>query len=204
MPEESLAIGLSRPLSGMQALSVIFPGTVLAGFAMGAFGGVLSSLGGRNLTEAIVAGLLTVAFSALLARFLYDFLPQRAWLRGSVLAVERRGRQRQCDLATAEVVKLGRTVWPMTRGYSDAVPVLCARQRKGSALVRLTLRGDDLRIAPAAQLVLLAEAIESRPESTARAANACARLRRLADKQAPLPVLDWSFRTGPHRTRTDK
>jgi hypothetical protein len=90
---------------------------------------------------------------------------------------------------------------PLTGGYSDAVPVLRARQETGSNVVRLVLRETDLRILPAAELLLLAEAIESGPAPAPRAWNVCQRLRKLAAKQQPLPALDWSFRTDPHGTK---
>jgi hypothetical protein len=138
----------------------------------------------------------------LLGRFIYDFTPQRAWLEGSELAVERGGRRRHCNLATTEIIKLSYTMPTLTRGYSHAVPVLRARQYKGGTVIRLVLRGDDLRIMPAGDLLLLAEAIESRPAPAVRAHKVCRRLRKLADKQEPPPNLDWSFRTNPSGTRS--
>lgn len=90
---------------------------------------------------------------------------------------------------------------PLTRGATDAIPVLRARQGQGGALVRLALRGDDLRLLPANQLLLLVAAIESGPACGEGAEQVCRRLRSLADKQKPRPVPDWSFRTDPHGTR---
>src|SRR6266516_5870622 len=101
-----------------------------------------AGLGAGYFARAGVAGLLAIASGALFARFLYDFVPQRSWLRGSILVVKRDGRQRECDLATAETIKLGWTMPPLTGGYSGAVPTLRVRQQKGSRLVRLVLRGD--------------------------------------------------------------
>ena len=176
MPEASVAIGLSGPLRGMQAWSIILPGAVFATFAAGTLGGALARLAAGNFAEAgATAFLLGAPSTAVFARFLYDFVPQRAWLKGSILTVERRGRQRQCDLATAEVIGLSWTMPPFTRGYSDAVPVLRARN-KGSRLVRLVLRGDDLHIVPKGQLALLAEAIESGPAPALRATKVCRQL----------------------------
>jgi hypothetical protein len=201
MAEESKTIGLSRPLSGMQAMSIVFPGACLALFAITSFGVALASLGGHP-ARAGAAGLFSLASSALLARFLYDFIPQRAWLEGTVLTEVRGGRARQCDLASAEIIKLSTTMPPLTRGYSDAVPVLRARQEARGKLVRVVLRGDDLCIVPASQLVLLAEAIESGPAPAPQASKVCRRLRKQAGKQQPLPALDWRFRSDPHGTRS--
>jgi hypothetical protein len=64
------------------------------------------------------------------------------------------------------------------------------------------LRGEDLRIIPASQLLLLAEAIESGPAPAPHAPKVCRRLRELASKQQPLPAPDWSFRTDPHSARS--
>jgi hypothetical protein len=194
-------IGISGPLSGMQAVSIVFPGAVLAAFSLGAAGIVLSNLSAGNFAGAGAAGLLAIAFAALFARFLYDFIPQQSSLDGTVLAVERGSRQHQCDLATAEELRLGRTMPPLTGGATDAVPVLRARQHQGGPIVRLVLRGDDLRILPADQLLLLAEAVESGSAPSEGAEKVCRRLRSLADRQKPLPVLDWSFRTDPRGTR---
>ena len=199
--EDQATIGLSGPLTGPQGLSIVFPATCLGIFAIGSFGAALANLGG-DLARAGAAGLAAIVFGALLARFLYDFAPQRAWLKGSILAAQRGGRQQQCDLSSAESIKLSSTMPPLTRGYSDAVPVLRARQETGSRLVRVVLRGDDLRIIPAAQLLLLAEAIESGPAPAPNAPKVCRRLRDLASKQQPLPALGWSFRTDPHNTRS--
>ncbi len=198
---ERVTIGLSQPLTGVQQMSIVFPGVVLAFFAIASFAVAVANLPG-DLPRASIAGLVTIAFSALVARFGYDFVPQRAWLEGSVLAVERGGRQRHCDLASAETIKLSSTMPPLTRGYSIAVPVLLARQDIASKLVRVVLRGDDLRIIPASQLVLLSEAIESGPAPAPRAPKVSGRLRKLASKQQPLSDLDWSFRTDPQRTRS--
>jgi hypothetical protein len=148
-----------------------------------------------------VPGLAAAVFAALLGRFLHDFVPQQAWLQGSVLVVRRGQREHRCDLATAEILQLGRTMPPLTRGYTDAVPVLRARQQDSGPVVRLVLRGDGLGILPAAQLLLLAEAIESGPPRGGKAEMVCRRLRSLADRQKPPPVLDWSFRTDPRGTR---
>jgi hypothetical protein len=133
--------------------------------------------------------LLAIAFGAIFARFLCDFIPQRCSLRGTVLVVERSGRERRCDLATAEILRLGHTVPPLTRRATDDVSVLRARQHEGGTLVRLVLRRDDLRIVPADQLPLLAQAIEPGPARSGSAEKVCRRLRSLADMQKPLPAL---------------
>ena len=203
VPEEPVTIGISGPLVGMQAMSIVFPGAVLAAFVLGAAGIAISNLSAGRFAGAGAAGLLAIAFAALFARFLYDFIPQRSSLNGSVLVVERGSRKRWCDLATAEILKLGRTMPPLTGGATDAVPVLRARQHDGGPLVRLVLRGDDLRILPAGQLLLLAETIESGSARSKGAEKVCRRLRSLADKQKPLPVHDWSFRTDPRGTRKE-
>jgi hypothetical protein len=106
-----------------------------------------------------VPGLVAGVFAALLGWFLHDFVPQRAWLQGSVLVVKRGQRERRCDLATAEILRLGRTMPPLTRDCTDAVPVLRAQQQNSGPVVRRVLPGDGLCILPAAQLLLLAEAI---------------------------------------------
>jgi len=202
VPDEPVPIGLREPLAGMQALSIVFPGAILGFFILGGFGAAVSNLSEGHLAQAGIAGLVTAAFSAVLARYVYDFTPQRAWLDGSGLAVERGGRRRHCNLATAETIKLSYTMPPLTRGYSHAVPVLRARQCRSGRAVRLVLRGDDLRIMPASDLLLLAEAIESGPAPAPRAPKVCRRLRKLAEKPEPLSALDWSFRTDPGGTRT--
>jgi hypothetical protein len=199
--EEPAPIGLHKPLSGKEAMFVLLVATNLGIFALGSFVAALSNLSSSRFVSAIGAGSASALFAALLARFLYDFLPQRAWLERSVLTVERGSQRRQCDLASAKIIELNSTMPNLTRGYSGAVPVLRARQHEGDALVRVVLRGDDLRIVPADQLLLLAEAIESGPAPAAHAPKVCRRLRKLADKQRPLPALDWSFRTDPHGTR---
>jgi len=201
MDEEPVPIGIHGPLSGTLALSIDLPVFVLAAFVLGSAAGVLASLAERHFVTAGWLGLLTAAFSAVLARFLYDFGPQRGWLRGSVLSVERLGGPRECDLATAEVVKLGWTMPTMTRGYTEAVPVLAVRQHKGGSLVRLALRGVDLRILPANELLQLAAALESGPAPSPAAAKTSRRLRKLAESEKSLPPLDWSFRSDPQGTR---
>lgn len=201
MPEESVPIGLTKPFSGMQAWSLAFSAAFLALVAVGSLVAALSNLSSGRVGAAVGAGLVAIAFSALLARVLYDFVPQRAWLDGSVLAVERWDKPRQCDLASAEIIKLSRTMPPPDRGYPHIVPVLLARQHEDHRLVRLVLRGDDLRTVPGEQLLRLADAIESGPSLAPQAPKVCRRLRMLADKQQPLPALDWSFRTDPDGTR---
>ena len=150
-------------------------------------------------------------FDGLLARFLYDFLPRRGWLAGTVLTVRgpQCGRQglrqgvRQCDLASAAVVKFGHTMPTMARGI-PAPPVLVARQQPGSPPVRLLLRGPDLRPFPAADLRLLAAAIGQHPAPVARQIQQVVEgLCEMAD-DAESPkgiVVDWSHRT--HRNDHD-
>jgi hypothetical protein len=194
-------IGLTKPLPGLDAWLIGYSAAFFTLVVIGSLVGALSNLNSGRVGATVAAGLAAIAFSALAARLLYDFLPQRAWLDGSVLIVERGGRQRECDLATAKMIKLSSTMPPLDRGYPHAVPVLLARQDHGHGQVRLVLRGDDLRIVSADQLLLLAEAIQSGPSPAPHAPKVCRRLRKLADKQQPLPTLDWSFRTDPHGTR---
>ena len=88
MADEPVPIGQSEPLSGLQAMSIIFPGTCLAIVAVASFGGVLANLNG-HLARAGFAGLVTVVSGALLVRFLRDFIPQRAWLDKASKAASR-------------------------------------------------------------------------------------------------------------------
>jgi hypothetical protein len=142
-------------------------------------------------------------FDGLLARFLYDFLPRRGWLDGTVLTVRGPRRERQCDLASAVVVKFGRTMPTMARGIA-APPVLVARQEPGSPPVRLLLRGPDLRPFPPGDLRLLAAAISQRPAPAAKQIQTVVRLLHEMAEDAQSPqgiVVDWSHRT--HRSDHD-
>lgn len=218
---------VARPLSG-RILDVVTGGVPLGGQgepdrrdrflvtgpgAILALGAVLAS---TPLVNNLLAGqfgdvpkaLLGAAiFGGLLARFLYDFLPRRGWLAGTVLTVRgpQWGRQgvRQCDLASAAVVKFGHTMPTMARGI-PAPPVLVARQQPGSPPVRLLLRGPDLRPFPAADLRLLAAAIGQRPAPVATQIQKVVQgLYEMADDtEAPKGiVVDWSHRT--HRNDQD-
>jgi hypothetical protein len=146
----------------------------------------------------------------------YPFLPQRAWLEGSVLTVERNvlpvwgslltaegglltieGKRdvRQCDLGSASKIAL-RQVPPL---FSWSVLVLYAWQEPGSPPVRLVLAGPGWVLLTAAHLRMLAQVIGSRPGQPGRKiSNVVRHLRDLAACQdLRTQPIDWSFRTDP-------
>jgi hypothetical protein len=123
------------------------------------------------------------------------WLPQHAWLNGTVLVVERGHAVRQCDLATASDVTLrvgrldGFLVLRAYEGTSEDPSVLLAIQfqRRQHTLIR----PDALR--------LLAEAIGSRQGSPTHVAR---ELRGMADtEERRNPPVDWSLRTSPQGWR---
>jgi hypothetical protein len=123
------------------------------------------------------------------------WLPQRAWLDGTVLVVERGGAVRQCDLAAASGVTLrarrfdGFLVLRAYEGTSqDPSVALAVRFQRRQQLL---IRPDALR--------LLAEAIGSRP---GQAAHVARELRGLADAEDRRnPPRDWSLRASPQGWR---
>ena len=124
------------------------------------------------------------------------WLPQRAWLDGTVLVVERDDAARQCDLAAASAVTLrarrfdGFLVLRAYQSTSDDPPVALA--------IRFQRRQPQLLIRPDG-LRLLAEAIAAGPGSPAHVAR---ELRGLADAEDRRhPPRDWSLRASPHGWR---
>jgi hypothetical protein len=123
------------------------------------------------------------------------WLPQRAWLDGAVLVVERGDAVRQCDLAAASEVTL-------RAGRLDGFLVLRAYEAaSGDPSVALAVRfqrRQQLLIRPDA-LRLLAEAIGSRPGSATHVAR---ELRGMADAEDRRnPPRDWSLRASPQGWR---
>jgi hypothetical protein len=123
------------------------------------------------------------------------WLPQHAWLDGTVLVVERAQAARQCDLAAASGVTL-------QTGRLDRFLVLNAfeghDQDPSVSLAVRFQRRQQLLIRPDA-LRLLAEAIGSRPGSPTHVAR---ELRGLADAEEQRnPPRDWSLRTSPEGWR---
>ena len=123
------------------------------------------------------------------------WLPQRAWLDGTVLVVERGHAVRQCDLAAASEVTLragrldGFLVLRAYQGASEdpSISLAIRFQRRQQLLIR----PDGLR--------LLAEAIAAGPGSPAHVAR---ELRGLADAEDRRhPPRDWSLRASPHGWR---
>lgn len=130
--------------------------------------------------------------------FLYPFLPQRAWLEGSVLTVEYKQAVRRCDIALASKIAL-RRVW--TIGGNWSFLVLYAYQEPASEPVRLVVQGPDWVLLTAEHLRMLAQVIDSRPgEPGKKIKKIVSRLRGLADyEDLRTRPIDWSFRTGPQR-----
>jgi hypothetical protein len=118
------------------------------------------------------------------------WLPQHAWLDGTVLVVERGSAVRQCDLAAASKVTL-------RAGMLDKVHVLRAYEAGGGqAPVALAImnRFERLFVSPDA-LRLLAQATGSRPGCPARVTR---NLRNMADREERRNTpIDWSFRIKP-------
>jgi hypothetical protein len=215
-----LLLGGQAEPTRMQRLVAIGPGGMLA------FGAglptlyLIEDLISGQFTAANGTLLGAAIFGALFARFVYDFHPRRAWLEGTVLTVEgpRDLRQylslkawlkddagiidggavdlRRCDLASASVIKLRRTLPPMARGYGS-VPVLYARQEPDSLPARLLLRRPDLLPFPADHLRMLAHAIDSRPAPhDKKTRKVIQRLQAMAEPAEPIDM-GWSFRTDP-------
>lgn len=127
-------------------------------------------------------------------------LPQRAWLEGSKLTVERRRGASQCDLATASQVGL-HSVPPLQAG---ALLVLYAYQEQsGSAPVRLVVAHFIRSPVTADGLRTLARIIGSRPAEPGRMTSKIVRqLNALAmDEDRRNKPIDWTFRTGPQDYR---
>lgn len=123
------------------------------------------------------------------------WLPQRAWLDGTVLVVERAQTARRCDLAAASGVTLraGRLDRFLVlsvfadQGRAPAVTLAVRYQRRPQLLIR----PDGLR--------LLAAALGSGPGSPTHVAR---ELRGLADaEERRNPPHDWSLRSSPEGWR---
>jgi hypothetical protein len=124
---------------------------------------------------------------------MYPFQPQRAWLEGSVLAVEYDLEIRRCDLVTASKLAFGTST---TIGSSGSFGVLHAYQEPDSEPVRLVVQGPDWVLLSAAQLRLLAEIVDSRPGEDEK--EIVRHLGELADyEDLRTQPADWSFRTNP-------
>lgn len=128
-------------------------------------------------------------------KFLYPFLPQRAWLEGSMLTVESGQGVGRCDLASAAQIAL-RSVPPF---ISWSFLVLYAYQEPGSRPVRLVLEGPDWILLTAPQLRALAAVIGSRPaELAGQTRRVVRRLGELADYvDLRTNPTDRSFRINP-------
>jgi hypothetical protein len=128
--------------------------------------------------------------------FMYRFLPQRAWLEGSVLIVEHKQKARRCDLLSASLIRL--RTYGFIGGWTFLVLEAC--QELANEPVRLVLEGPDWILLTAAHLRMLAQIISSRSVTPdKRAQRVVQRLHRLADYQEfrPSRPVDWSFRTDP-------
>jgi hypothetical protein len=128
-------------------------------------------------------------------RFLRPFLPQRAWLQGSVLTVDDGQGARQCDLDSASKIAL-RSVPPIG---TWSFLVLYAWPEPGSTPVRLVLDGPGWLLLTGDHLRMLARVIGSRPGTPSSKINKIVRhLNDLAayDDLHSQPI-DWSFRTNP-------
>ena len=141
---------------------------------------------------------------------LYPFLPQQAWLDGTVLIVEYQHRVRQCDLRTASRIRIRQIT---TFGWKMPFCVLEGRQKASDEPAGLVLSGPDswILLTPG-HLRLLAQIIGSRPAEAGHSLQKLVRflngqdvkqmmrfLNDLADLQQFRlngPV-DWSFRTDP-------
>jgi hypothetical protein len=222
---ERLLIGGQAEPAWTKRLAFIGPGVILAFAATISTVAVIGNLISGQFAAAGGMVLGAAIFGALFAGFLYNYLPRRAWLDGSVLTIEgtRDLRQflslnarpegnvlpidgtedlRRCDLSSASVIRLHTAVPPMTMG--GAALVLYARQQADSLPTRLLLRGPDLLPLPPEHLRMLAAAIESRPEPhDKKTSKVIRRLYALADEaeSAKPAAVDWSFRTDPRGQR---
>ena len=132
-------------------------------------------------------------------QFLRPFLPQRAWLQGSVLTVEDRQGTGQCDLVSASKIAL-RSVPPIG---SWSFLVLYAWPEPGSTPARLVLDGPSWLLLTGEHLRMLARVIGSRPgASSSKIKRIVRQLNDLAayDDLHSQPI-DWSFRTNPRGRR---
>jgi hypothetical protein len=203
MPDNRRPLGVQAHIGAgrrpRSSYSPAFPGVALALFTVLPGSEAFNQLAQGHLATAGKAGGLACFAGAALARFVYDFLPRKGWLVGGTLIVASPWGERRCDLAAAEVVKLGSTMPPLAPGLSP-VPVLSARQRPGVRSVRLLLCGPGLTPMSPEDLRLLADAIGQRPKPDRRVQDVIRRLRAMADQtetDARPPVVDWSHRTGP-------
>jgi hypothetical protein len=125
------------------------------------------------------------------------YLPQFAWLDGSVLIVEDNwGAVGKCDLTSAAKIALREA--PIS-WLSWSFGVLYARQGPDISPVHLVLAGPDWFLLSAEHLRMLADIISSRPgEPGKKITKVVEHLRGIARYQdyrnAPI---DWSFRTDP-------
>jgi hypothetical protein len=198
MAAEGLPLGGQEDPLPRERFMVAGPGIILGMGAFLATTGLITTLASGNVaaTPGLILG--AAIFDGIFARFLYDFLPRRGRLDGTVLTVEAAfpASVRRCDLASAAVIRLRRT---MPLAGHGSVPVLYLRQHAGDPPVRLALRGPGLDPFPAGHLRLLADAISQRPAEDEAAGKIALRLRAQADDQeAPTGIVpDWSFRTSP-------
>jgi hypothetical protein len=92
---------------------------------------------------------------------IYPYLPQFAWLEGSVLIVEDKwGAVGKCDLTSAAKIALHAAPIP---GWSWSFCVLHARQGPHISPIHLVLTGPDWFLLSAEHLRMLADIISSRP-----------------------------------------
>ncbi len=142
---------------------------------------------------------------------LYPFLPQRAWLDGTVLIVEYQHQVRQCDLRTASRIRIRQIT---AFGWKMPFHVLEARQKASGEPAGLVLSGPDswILLTPG-HLRLLAQIISSRPAEAGQGLQKLLRFLSGRDVKQMVRFLndlanlqqfrlngpvDWSFRTDPH------
>jgi hypothetical protein len=134
-------------------------------------------------------------------RYLYPLLPQRAWLQGSVLIVERCQEVSQCDLANAALVKI-RSVKPLLSGIGWSFDVLHACQTLDGAPTRMVLTGPDWYLLTGDEYRRLAHILSTRADADGKIDKVIRSLRDYGayeDFRSQPP--DWSFRTDPSGTR---
>jgi hypothetical protein len=128
-----------------------------------------------------------------------SFLPQQAWLEGSILTVESGQDIRRCDLASASRI----AIRSVPRFTSWSFLALYAYQAPGSPPVRLVLEGPRWVLLTAAQLRALAAVISSRSGELGGKTRRV--VRRLGELAAYVDLrtkpIDWSFRTDPRGQR---
>jgi len=130
------------------------------------------------------------------------YLPETAWLEGTVLIAEdRHGEVRRCDLATAWRIKTHTVAIVVARGWSFTL--LKAWPQHGAVPASLVVEGPQRCLLTEGELLMLANIIAARPpeadwKSSRQARKAVEYLRVQAryqhDRNAPV---DWSFRTDP-------